>query len=81
MHRETRFTSFLLLPGMVLILAACTTSQEASYEARIRWTSYGIPHIEAADLGSLGFRRRLCTGPPSLHFRGVKRLPALYAQE
>lgn len=27
----------------------------ASYEARIRRTSYGIPHIEAKDMGSLGF--------------------------
>ncbi|MBL8228284.1 MAG: penicillin acylase family protein [Bryobacterales bacterium] len=30
-------------------------AQAASYEARIRRTTYGIPHIEAKDMGSLGF--------------------------
>lgn len=25
------------------------------YDATVRWTAYGIPHIEAADYGSLGF--------------------------
>lgn len=25
------------------------------YDARVRWTSYGIPHIEAEDYGSLGY--------------------------
>ena len=38
-----------------------------SYRAQIRWTSYGVPHIVAADLGGLGFgqgyamaKARLC---------------------
>lgn len=38
------------------------------YEATVRWTSYGVPHIVAADMGSLGFgmgyahaRDHLCT--------------------
>jgi len=29
--------------------------QVGPYDARIRWTSYGIPHIEGADYGSLGY--------------------------
>ena len=29
--------------------------QVGPYEANIRWTSYGVPHINAADYGSLGF--------------------------
>ena len=36
------------------VLAGQRTT-EPSYEARIRRTSYGIPHIEARDLPSLGF--------------------------
>ena len=28
---------------------------DAEYEATIRWTSYGIPHIEASDWGGLGY--------------------------
>lgn len=43
MHR----TAFLLL------LAVAAGAQD--YRAQIRRTSYGIPHIEAKDLGSLGF--------------------------
>lgn len=39
------------------VLAACLFSAAAApkYEARIRRTSFGIPHIEAKDLGGLGF--------------------------
>ena len=31
------------------------TSRSGPYDATVRWTAYGIPHIEAADYGSLGF--------------------------
>ncbi|MDT8429703.1 MAG: penicillin acylase family protein, partial [Pseudomonadales bacterium] len=40
------------------LLAACSPQQEGSalrYEANIRWTSYGIPHVLAADWGGLGY--------------------------
>lgn len=55
---------------VILLLAACgnngmhtaqqlhpadDTVASAEYQATIRWTSYGIPHIRAADLGSLAF--------------------------
>ena len=41
---------------LVLILAASAILPAAPpYQARIRRTTYGIPHIEAKDLGSLGF--------------------------
>ena len=32
-----------------------SASEAPGYRARIRWTTNGIPHIEADDLGSLGF--------------------------
>ena len=44
-----------------LLLAACQPSQEtaqpaqSAYDVQIRWTSYGIPHVKAADWGSLGY--------------------------
>ena len=56
--------------AVVLALAACrstpttTTPTEGTaatapaaphYHASIRWTAYGVPHIVAADVGSLGF--------------------------
>lgn len=41
------------IAGVLLIAAA--QAQTPRYEARIRRTSYGIPHIEAKDFGSLGF--------------------------
>ncbi len=34
---------------------AAPTAGSAKYHATIRWTEYGIPHIEAGDLGSLAF--------------------------
>ncbi len=55
MHNGTRFPGCLLMLAVAAIFSACTTSLEESYQARIRWTSDGIPHIEAQDLGSLGF--------------------------
>jgi acyl-homoserine-lactone acylase len=39
--------------GILCLLGAAASA--AQYEARIRRTTYGIPHIEAKDFGSLGF--------------------------
>src|SRR6185436_2860388 len=39
----------------LLLFTLGVPSPGASYEAHIRRTSYGIPHIEAKDMGSLGF--------------------------
>lgn len=39
--------------GLVCLLSAAASA--AQYDARIRRTSFGIPHIEAKDFGSLGF--------------------------
>ena len=49
-----------LAPLAALLMLACggdvsTSPSTSQYEASIRRTSYGIPHIQAADLGSLGF--------------------------
>ncbi|MEM9594657.1 MAG: penicillin acylase family protein [Acidobacteriota bacterium] len=43
----------LLAPLLPILLAACQSTP--SYEAKIRRTDHGVAHIEAADLGSLGF--------------------------
>jgi acyl-homoserine-lactone acylase len=40
---------------VTLCLFSSVISGAAEYEARIRRTTYGIPHIEAKDMGSLGF--------------------------
>ena len=32
-----------------------TTSGDSVFEADIRWTSFGVPHVRAADWGGLGF--------------------------
>ncbi len=58
--RERRFAFFGLLLGGLLLTAAGAFTEMASqskprYEAEIRWTSHGIPHITAKDAGSLGF--------------------------
>ncbi|HVS15875.1 MAG TPA: penicillin acylase family protein [Thermoanaerobaculia bacterium] len=48
----------LALPVAALVLGALLVSACGGgdrYEATIRRTSFGIPHIQAADLGSLGF--------------------------
>ena len=50
----------VLLAGSLCVVASLSLSyaqstSSASYEATIRRTSYGIPHITAKDLGSLGF--------------------------
>ncbi|MCO4745648.1 MAG: penicillin acylase family protein [Proteobacteria bacterium] len=53
------------LPALLLMSLSCTTEevetvdpydvQVGPYNADVRWTAYGIPHILAEDYGSLGF--------------------------
>ncbi|MFQ5740491.1 MAG: acylase [Acidobacteriota bacterium] len=50
-HRHSLFSSFLFA---VVLLSGCRPEGDR-YEAEIRRTSYGIPHIKARDIGSLGF--------------------------
>lgn len=49
----------LLVLAAAALPVACTqnkTSQDsARYQAELRWTSYGIPHVKADDWGSLGY--------------------------
>ena len=49
----------MVLPlSLVLGLIACDQDSRLTleqYDAQIRWTSYGIPHVKADDWGSLGF--------------------------
>jgi acyl-homoserine-lactone acylase len=52
----------------VLVGANAPTSCGPQYNAQVRWTSYGIPHVQASDWGSLGYgygyafsRDNLCT--------------------
>ncbi len=53
--RSSRRAALLFaLFGGAGLLAACA-GPESLYEARIRRTAYGIPHIEAPDLPSLGY--------------------------
>ena len=45
---------------LALLLVACMSQSKApdantQYEADIRWTSYGIPHVKADDWGGLGY--------------------------
>jgi acyl-homoserine-lactone acylase len=44
----------LLLFALATALG-CTDDARDRYDADIRWTSYGIPHVKAADWGSLGY--------------------------
>ena len=37
------------------MLVGCSADSEDKYNAEIRWTSYGIPHVMADDWGSLGY--------------------------
>jgi acyl-homoserine-lactone acylase len=50
---------YLSLALPLLVLAGCnntiTTAENDDYEAVIRYTEFGVPHIEAKDYGSLGF--------------------------
>ena len=44
-----------LLAALLAAVPAGAQVDDGTYEADIRWTEYGIPHITADDLGSLGF--------------------------
>ena len=55
MRNGAGWPKYLLMPAMAGLFSTCTMPPGEPYEARIRWTSYGIPHVEARDLGSLGF--------------------------
>lgn len=44
-----------LATALTLLIAIFACASEPTYRAQIRRTSFGIPHIEAADLASLGF--------------------------
>ena len=49
-------TRAVLATCIALLMLACAGGDTTDrYEASIRRTSFGIPHIQAADLGSLGF--------------------------
>lgn len=52
-----RFASFLAA-GQLAFLAATSAASEAgemAYRAEVRRTTYGIPHVQAKDWGSLGY--------------------------
>ena len=45
---------------IVVALSACasapeTESSSADFQAEIRWTAYGIPHVKAADWAGMGY--------------------------
>ena len=45
-----------LTTGIVLAAGGALPAQKApKFNAEIRWTSYGIPHVKANDWGSLGY--------------------------
>ncbi len=55
-------------PIALLLGAGCLGPADSRYDATIRWTDFGIPHIKANDWGSLGYgygyagaRDYLCT--------------------
>jgi acyl-homoserine-lactone acylase len=50
-----RHTSPFLSVFVASATLVAAANPQTPYEARIRRTSFGIPHIEAKDLGSLGF--------------------------
>ncbi|MBK8236520.1 MAG: penicillin acylase family protein [Deltaproteobacteria bacterium] len=43
-----------LLPSLLLLALGCS-ADDSLYEARIRWTSFGIPHIEGKDVPSVAY--------------------------
>ena len=48
--------STVLLGAMIALAASCSSdSQTATYEATIRYTAYGVPHILADSWANLGF--------------------------
>ena len=50
-----RIVVVLSLMLSVLVGANAPISCGPQYNAQVRWTSYGIPHIQASDWGSLGY--------------------------
>jgi len=38
-----------------MVLAGCANQPDDNYDANIRWTTHGIPHIKADNWGSLGY--------------------------
>lgn len=56
------------LAGCMLLVGCSEPAVKPDYQASIRYTEHGVPHIEAADYGSLGFgigyaqsQENLCT--------------------
>src|SRR4051812_20303085 len=43
--------------GLAMALAAGAGAAQAApkFQAEIRWTAYGVPHIKAADIGGIGY--------------------------
>ena len=55
-------SSALVLAAITTVLVACSkpasndaTASKQRYNASIRWTEHGVPHVKAADWGSLGY--------------------------
>ena len=44
-----------ILAAMASGTTGCVSSETTPYVAEIRRTTYGVPHVRAADVGSLGF--------------------------
>jgi len=64
MHRNVLKLKMLSLFIIVLFLMSCSKGRvepekspahKAVYDATVRWTSHGIPHVKADDWGSLGY--------------------------
>lgn len=71
MHRRVSWHGLLLLVAIAAVLSGCdkgaketessavvdtqSAVKKADYDATVRWTGYGIPHIKADDWGSLGY--------------------------
>ena len=60
MHQRT--VAYVVAASILTLLTACNNkpeptqaAEDATYQANIRWTSYGIPHVKADDWGSLGY--------------------------
>jgi acyl-homoserine-lactone acylase len=53
-HRISHFAS-LAATTMLLAQPAAADAPAARYDATIRWTAHGVPHVKAQDWGSLGY--------------------------
>jgi acyl-homoserine-lactone acylase len=57
--RRRRHDALRIAPIVALILSACATTppvtQTSRYDVRVTRTDFGVPHVEASDLGSLGY--------------------------